>query len=191
MAKAILKPKPFSKLSAAEKRIAIAEDIIKQINADRYSVRQGMWLAVDPVKPASQEDAAKLNAKIIQNVLLGGRQTIVVETPPATCTCCAVGAACASAIRLFNQDSLTGSPGFGYELEDYKQVKSILQKYFPKAQIDLMEAAFEIRTDSHHRDAGEKSLDRAIEFGDGFIEDEDRLKAICNNIIKNKGTFRP
>lgn len=60
----------------------------------------------------------------------------------------------------------------------------------PKA-FSRLEAAFEQRSDSHHKNASEVRLEDAVEFGGGFDDDTERLVAICNNIIKNKGTFKP
>jgi len=130
-------------------------------------------------------------AQLVQGALLGGKRTVVIEAPPATCTCCAVGAACASAIRLFNQDSLNGNLESGFELDGYNDGVKILKKYFLEAQVDLMEAAFERRTDSHHATAGQDDLLRAIEFGEKHDSDTRRLQAICKNIIKNGGNFKP
>lgn len=188
--KAKTKSKPFSRLSAAAKRIAIAKDILKQIKAERYTIESGTWLNIDPIKLGEQSNT-ETQAVLMQRALLGGKQTVTMDAPPATCTCCAVGAACASAIRLFNQDSISGSPQEGYELNGYDEGMSILRKYFPEEQVDLMEAAFEMRTDSDHEDASESSLDKAVCFGKNFGNDEKRLEAICKNIIKNKGTFKP
>lgn len=188
--KAKTQSKPFSRLSAAAKRIAIAEDILKQIKAEQYTIRQGTWLDVDPIVPppeVSQEN----KAKEVQHALLGGKRTIELETQPATCTCCAVGAACASAIRLFNKHELAGSIEDGFEIYNYEGGVEILKKYFPVAQIDLMEAAFEQRTDGHHDSAGDDALDRAVLFGKKYARSNKRLQAICRNIIKNGGTFKP
>ncbi len=186
------KTKTFSRLRAAAKRVAIAKDILKQIAAEQYNIQTGTWLEIDPVEEVSSKQLdAETSARILQSVLLGRKQTVVVNTKPASCTCCAVGAACASAIRLFNQDTLKGSMDGGYDLGSYDDGVKILRKYFPVEQVDLMEAAFEIRTDSHHESASEASLEEAVHFGDRYDEAEARLQAICQNIIKNKGTFKP
>lgn len=190
MPKSASKPKSFSRLGAAEKRIAIANDILKQIKAHKYDIQKGTWLEVDPAGNESP-GAGENNSKIIQAALLGGRKTIVIDTPAANCTCCAVGAACASAIRLFNQDTIPGSIEKGFEMDGYDEGMKILEKYFPKAQVDLLEAAFEQRTDSHHRNAKDESLGKAVFFGNYEDNDTERLVAICKNIIKNKGTFKP
>jgi len=177
-------------LSAAAKRIAIAEDILKQIKAKQYNIESGTWLNINPV---DMEENLKntTKAEMLQNVLLGGKHAVIMEAPPAKCTCCAVGAACASAIRLFNQDSLRGSPKYGYEIARYSEGIKILNKYFPLAQVDLMEAAFEMRTDTHHKHANQADIDDAVKFGEEYNYDTDRLVAICKNIIKNKGNFKP
>lgn len=190
MKSSVSKPKAFSRLGAAEKRIAIANDILKQIKAEKYNIQQGTWLEVDSLD-ASEPAIRENKAKILQSALLGRKQTIVLVAPPANCTCCAVGAACASAIRLFNQDTIPGSIEDGFEMRGYDEGLEILKKYFPLDQVDLLEAAFEQRTDSHHRNASEVRLEDAVEFGGGLDDDTERLVAICKNIIENKGTFKP
>lgn len=187
MKKSVSKLIAFSRLKAAERRIAIAKDILKQIKAQNYNIRQGMWLEIDPTQSPGVEE----NSNILQAALLGGKKTIVTTARPANCTCCAVGAACASAIRLFNRDSLEGNVSDGFEMKDYQQGMSILSKYFTESQVDLLEAAFEQRTDSHHQTADGYSLAKASEFGWEIDDDTERLVAICKNIIKNKGTFKP
>ena len=189
--KAKVKQPAFSRLSAAGKRIAICEDILKQIAAQRYQIEQGTWLSIHAVEPINPEAKESSEAKMLQNVLLGGKHTMVMEAAPANCTCCAVGAACASAIRLFNQDVIPGSMEDGYELQDYDAGMDILRKYFPQAQVDLIEAAFEQRVDGHHETATEDSLEAAVSFGENHEEDDERLIAICKNITKNRGTFKP
>jgi hypothetical protein len=188
---------PFSRLSAAQKRIAIAKDVLKQIKAEQYNIQKGQWLSfsVPEELDFKNMDAGGI-VKLFkasgpqsptQTMLTGGRLSVVVEAQPAMCTCCAVGAACASAIRLFNGHELEGQ-----ELGGLEEGKEILGKYFPKAQVDLMEAAFERRVDdSMHEDATDKDLAAAEVFGRKYNYDEARAEAIFNNIVMNGGTFKP
>lgn len=189
MSKSAIHEKPFSRLSAAAKRVAIAEDILKQIKLNQYQIEQGTWLNIDqPDEPDLEGLLRKAEGSPTQNRLLGSKQTVVVEVPAATCTCCAVGAACASAIRLFNNYELQREN----DLDGIEEGHKVLGRYFTKEQVELFEAAFEQRSDeSMHEDCKEKLLSRALEFGCRYDDDTKRAEAIFRNIVKNNGVFVP
>lgn len=189
MAKTALKPKSFFRLSAAEKRIAIAEDILNQIKIGQYDIQQGTWLNVEfpDLNQLVEENKLKqTEGSMTQNMLLGGKR-LVINIPAANCTCCAVGAACASAIRLYNNYELKSG-----ELSGFNEGHKVLGKYFTRKQIELFEAAFEKRSDdSIHKDCTEKELQRAVGFGKNYDTDKNRAEAIFKNVVNNKGVFVP
>lgn len=180
--KQLPKPKPFSRLTAAGKRVAIAKDVLKQIKVEQYKIKTGTWLEIEDI---SNEDIEAMLGESKTQSLLTGKP---LQLPAANCTCCAVGAACASAIRIFNNHELpTG------EINDLDEGREILHKYFPKSQIDQIEAAFEKRSDEGdlHQYADEVQLSKAVAFGVRFHDPTERAKEIFTNIVKNNGTFIP
>lgn len=168
------KMKPFSRMSAAAKRVAIAEDVIAQIKAKQYLVERGTWCEIQEV----------LMGDIVydQTMLTQG-----VVIPPPKCTVCAIGAAFASSIRIFNDCEAS--------LEnDKNDAQPQLEKFFTTKQLALIENAFEngdggFRTEQQL--LSDEELDDAIAFGRRYLAYDKRALAIFGNIVDNKGVFKP
>jgi hypothetical protein len=169
----------FGRMSAAAKRVAIAKDVIAQIRAKQYRIKCGIWLSVDGIDTDVGVEGA------CQAALLG--QEIKIE--PAKCDCCALGAAMASSLRLFNIGEFCNDVELG-------DLTKQLGKFFSKEQMGLIEATFECRSEP----LCELAPEGKDEFSDLFIYNtarfrrmtcENRAIAIFENIIKNKGTFKP
>lgn len=152
--------------------MAIAKDILAQIKKDLYNIESGTWVQVSGCEHISYG----------QKELLGEFD----ESP--VCTVCGIGAACVSAIRLFNRDVI-----YYGEIVNYDDALEIIGRYFTLKQADLIEAAFEQRTDTDdmHVSANQEELEAAMAFGSQISNHTDLAIAIFKNIIKNKGTFRP
>lgn len=168
------KTKPFKHLTAVQKRVAIARDAIKCISAKRFKIQTGDWFRF--VNSDGEIDQTSL------------------QSPRLKCTCCAVGAAMAASVRLFNECEITAS--YANTKEAHDQTK----KFFPIKQLELVEVAFERGKGyfgSHNPDSKSKLADKgreriaAISFGKRFRKNKERALAIFRNIIRNKGTFKP
>lgn len=155
------KIKPFSKLTAAHKRVAIAKDVILQSKAKRYEAHRGVYARLLNV-----EASFELNQKT----------AIGVEK----CEVCAIGAACMSAIALGNQFSFSPMmDGFESKNEAYVggyKSTEVVSKWFGKDQAYDMESAFE---------------GWRFNFIYDYPVNQERLVAIFQNIIDNEGTFKP
>ncbi len=189
-----IKAKSFSRLSAAQKRVAIAEDVIKQIRSGQYRIRAGQWLNFNE----EQFNAPIKEVKIpTQQRLLGGPIVIQQQCKPVGCTCCAIGAAVASSIRLFNEFELDedGVESFSHALKQ-------LKKFFTEPQLRLIESAFEQRGQTNSETGKPEGWDLDDEMGgrefaraygrySKIYSDSERAHSIFQNIIKNNGTFKP
>lgn len=167
-----MKPK-FKKMTAAQKRVAIARDVLKQIKARKFIIRTNhylLWGDRSPLTPFSKETLTKADVK--------------------PCQCCAVGSAIASGLRLFNEDSVQFIDGCNAPL-----ASKVISRWFPKKQAAAMEMAFEIRQDScrlKYFGQSESLMADAGKFGVKHMGDETkRAIAIFRNIIRNEGTFKP
>jgi len=179
---------PFSRLTAAQKRVAIARDALKQIKAQKLEINTGVWcdIEMEEVYP----DVEKLDAQ----ALFLGRAAVPAIQP--TCRTCALGACLVSSVRLFDDFKLKTSDLDVDEI--YKQLK----KFFPVGQLLLIESAFEQRdwtdrsTSARHGQNVEKHITEAENttaenFGLTYKDDTERAEAIFKNIVRNNGTFKP
>jgi len=166
---------PFNKLSKAAQRVAIAQDAIRQIKANKYYISTGRW--VDVAVEAS--DAVESGMPDIdQQALLYGLPAVPRKI---TCTCCAGGAAFLSSIRLADKAVIQGGA-----VETLEEAADQLKRYFSQDQIDLIEEAFEKGGGYCHTDKGD-----GVAFGLDYKDATERALAIFKNIVKNKGEFKP
>ncbi len=166
-----IKPKPkaksFSRRTAAQKRVAIARDVLLQIKHRRLIAHSGHYWQV------SQTGGFGIGRKALR-----ARAT--------RCQACGAGAAVLSGIRLFNRETIGRYNGGA---ADECQLKG---RWFTPHQLALIECAFE----ENGRAMMESTLNwedkaRAKRFNSKRKKPASRLVAIYRNIIANKGEFKP
>lgn len=160
-----MKKKTFTRLTAAQKRVAIAKDVLEQIKLRTTKIKSGHYWNV------GGDDFFGIVSK----------KTLCTETK---CTCCAAGAAVLSGIRLFNRDEVSPYNGATiYELPT---------TWFESKQLALIEAAFEPFGGAHmmRAHAGDGYV-VAVRFNRGIDGLTERARRIFKNIIKNNGEFKP
>lgn len=168
------KPKAFTRLTAAQKRVAIAKDVLKQIKAKRLLIETGSYLSWDALKLRDERTPFS-------------KATL---TKPNKCHACAVGSAVASGLRLFNDGALS----VYVERDD---AFSTLRRWFSRNQVIAIEVAFEHESTRalEQRYRGDKFLNRAaaeFQFRRSDIgKATQRAVAIFKNIIANNGEFKP
>jgi hypothetical protein len=181
----------FALLSPAQKRVKIAWDVIHQLNAEaiialsgKYVSKSDTLLDIDHAcfyDTKTSDEAAK------------AIQTSLLNPELKDCYTCALGGMFLSSVRVGNRYS--GKIAVG---SDDEPVYDQLEKYFDIKQLAIIEYAFEndtvagrMRNISRYHDpilAHEAGLES---FRTRYTESSDRLRAIMNNIIHNKGTFVP
>jgi hypothetical protein len=111
------------------------------------------------------------------------------------CRVCALGGLLLSHIRLYDKvkiHDLMSLHGYADYFVDYETVKELLKDHFIPAQLDLIEAAFEIRVVRLPYSTSDNVLvQEAIFFGKRFRDLKDRFRAIMKNIVSNMGVFKP
>jgi hypothetical protein len=190
----------FEKLSPAKKRVAIAHDVIAQLGR-RLVVTQGTYLESDELRKARRRRGIS-NETEIRDLL----------NKVESCSVCAKGALFICNIDKINKlkiadlssDSTRYGQVFGSDITTY------LERLFDPRQLELIESAFEVTDmsedsskDDYVEDEIANDIQQAIEFGKLFQTDSDSydeevytdanslLRAIMENIIVNKGTFKP
>lgn len=162
----------------AEKRVLIAKDVLANLKADKLRVvtgnyctfkNQDNWNEVCSFKEGSLKKQLKaMKSKVY-------------------CEGCALGGAFqAYVMRYNNYDTYEGTDYF-----DFKPM-AILRKIFTKLQLDMIESAFERHNMTDDIDDGIKEcIADSTKFGQNYEFDDERLVAIMENIVQNKGTFKP
>lgn len=174
--------KPLDEQPDWVQRVIIAKDVIAQIEAERYFAKGGSYIRI------SEEDDYRGSVKEnFQNI--------------KHCKVCALGGCFLSIVRFKNNvdfDELTdiGAMQFAHN----NKFKQILTSIFSIQQLILIENAFEngwfgespiFGSYDEKYSVSRQDKHEAWEFGQQFSNQNDRLIAIMQNIIDNKGTFKP
>lgn len=157
----------FDAATPAQKRVMIARDVINRIESKYIIADSGSFG---------------------RNIEGYGQAKEFINTK--TCSVCAKGALFCSIVGRVNKFKLEEFDSNAETNGDIEsKIHAPIREYFSDEQIALIETAFE----------GEQYLEsinidtwEAVDFYEELrYSDHDRLIAICQNIIKNKGTFKP
>lgn len=167
----------FQKMKPSEKRIQIARDVLAQLVSKRLMPKYGVWLA-----------GAKNKFLFSKNVE-GDSEVKDIFAKVKQCEGCALGGMFMCAVERADKLKMN-------QLQDYGDSYGInigtgdtfsyMKKFFSKAQLEMIECAFE---------AGNGSVRYgnydAVEFVRDIDEPGERMRLIMENIVVNKGTFKP
>ncbi len=161
------KNKEFDAMIPCQKRIAIAQDVIAQVRVKRFAATPGTYVRMG----AKYEDRITHKDKVEELLEIEGVQ----------CNVCAKGALfMAHVMKTGNCDmsdaNHTGTHSIAYRLKGV----------FDKDQLDMMESAFE-----RSPFGSTSNVHAAVKFGKGYNNPDDRLIAIMENVIANRGDFKP
>jgi hypothetical protein len=157
----------FAALGPAEKRVAIAKDVLQWLRLGRLTGQPGAYLWTHkPQRPDDWVETAVVNG--------------------FSCTACALGslfAACADRVG-----------GFGRELMSFPSyhMREQLKPYFEMEQLVLIEMAFEGFAEQYEEGHRYRNPAATAYCADlGREQGDERLALIMRNIVRNKGTFVP
>lgn len=176
----------FSGLSKAQKRVALAQDVVDQVRAKRFVPERGTWCEFD-------------DSELSELPTTSGLQQAFIEKKLEKCEVCALGALMMSTVLFKNKVTVGDMQDSsvlhydGWSEADEKAVNQ-LHSIFPEAQLRLIELAFELGGGYFYWNEPESVLDedtRAVKFGRRYKSENTRIVGIMNNIIKNNGTFKP
>lgn len=165
--------KAFDSASKAEKRVKIAKDVIARVKTKQI---------IPASEFLSDEEACSIDLYEDESYKELANTTV--------CRACAKGALFLAYVGRVN--NLNGDPHNSASIEPDSVEMQKLTEIFSQDQLDLMEMAFEgtnyswMRRDSHDEEA-----ERAYAFNRRRTKKESRMIAVCENIIKNNGTFIP
>ena len=165
----------FKSLSKAEQRVLIARDVIAQVNKKKYKPSTGAYLT------------------LVNNFY--NHWSVQEHIDEIECRCCALGACLLSTTKFKNKLNFGDVDSLCSKSDSWKLLRGV----FSHSQINMIEYAFEA---SHNGSrVGEDYFNdyakfnynkraKCISFGRSFVYESDRIVAIMENIIKNKGTFK-
>lgn len=159
----------FRKTTKAKKRVMIAEDVIQLLKPNIIEA-ESIYISInyDDIDPDN-----KLRKEFR-------------KSEGTFCEVCALGSAfLCGELRMNPEAGLIDT-----ENTEWYNMRgnSEISKIFAKKQLCMIEAAFELTNE------GELSMpqnNKSKDFGRGFERGNPRLTAIMQNIIDNKGTFKP
>lgn len=177
----------FEKMSPAEKRVQIARDVIAQLNSKRLIAEAGLWLTAD---------AGLFNEKDIKS----DPEVKDLLSKVKECRGCALGGMFMCAVERANKlkfSQLECGKNFEPEYDDIgdeaismNDTFSYMKKFFTQHQLELIEAAFEQGVGVVYG-RGTGPFNQAVDFANDIDDPSIRMRLIMENIIKNKGIFKP
>lgn len=184
-----MKKSTFDKLPKAKQRVVIAKDVIKRMKERKLKPRTQVFCSI----PDTFQKKKTFSLKTYFN------------TSKRACEACAKGGLFMSFVGINNVFKNTDD----ISVDLSNQAMKSLAKIFPKKQLAMIEVAFERNNFSYNNLAklSEHEKDKCVQFYDSIkntekewqkdyftrmrIKDKRCLTAIMNNIIINKGTFKP
>jgi hypothetical protein len=170
----------FNKLTAAEKRVVVAQDVLDRIELGQIKPKDGVFC--DPLR---YDHDLKIKEQL--------------ESPKIECEACAKGSLFLAYIGIANNYDGKVQHLNGDEKIDSQPMQA-LSEIFSKKQLAYIETAFERHYYEWNVELSQKEQDMCVKFNDVVPvpldfdydrEAEKKMRRICNNIIKNKGTFCP
>jgi hypothetical protein len=173
----------FAAMNPRQKAVAIAKDVLDQLNAKKYFATEGTYLGL--------ELAYKREDESLQHIL-----------EKESCNVCAIGATFASCVRLQNEVTVGAVRN---ELGSVDFMSGVMRGAFTFKELSVMEAVFEGCNisggipDSEEHSIGKyrgsligvtsDDLDFDLEY-DNSGQDDLVMRALMQNIIDNDGRLK-
>lgn len=171
--------KKFEEMSLAQKRVAIAKDTLKWLKKGRIKPREGVvmeYAGIENDQGKDMRDCLKIQDK---------------------CEVCERGGLLYSYVMIVNNflmpEAATSWSGRrflnGTASSEGIEVSNKLEEVFDRKQLMLIEHAFENRFNERY--LTDQEQESCYIFYNKYKTERGRFVAILNNIIDNKGEFKP
>lgn len=173
-----VKNEDFGSLTKAEQCVAIAQDVLTQIELKRFVPVTGSYMTMP------------------SNAFEGDRSRDMRDVLRAlpVCNVCALGGLFACAVERADDLPLAEVSFVGYGSTGTLNSKtpfSYLGRFFTQQQLHAIEVAFEGISRPNNAQLGFEERRECLSFNDRIYDRTERMKRIMNNIIANGGTFKP
>ena len=169
--------KKFNSSTKAEKRMMIAQDCIDRINLCQIKpITSRFFCQTDDII-----DNSKLYSDSLKSILNNTKEV-------QTCSVCAKGGLFISYVGRVNKFEIGK---LADNSENSSEPLKKLSKIFTLLQLSLIETTYEGSEFNWNKNLTRKQKDVSYSFYRKYDEPKERLVAICQNIIDNKGTFKP
>lgn len=163
-----IKNEQFAAMTPAEKRVALAQDVIMQLNAELIIAEQGTYLSLH------EENSLKCDA-----CALGSLFICSVTKPELALDIDVV-------VDMSDRESMQDHLGGIFDPAQLDMIETAFEmdsymKYPKGLDVD----------DESAVTAFNDLINKTIEFGRKYVYDKARLIAIMENVVANKGTFVP
>jgi hypothetical protein len=170
----------FAKMSKAKKRVEIAKDTIQRVLLGQLKPNIGNIIAINLLVRRNENYSIR---------------DVINNDDEFNCSVCAKGALLMGYVGRVNEMQFGQAKNSN---DGSSAIHTKLAEIFTLEQLALIEVAFEgnqyLTFCSNNIDrkiiVSEEDYDKADKFY-AIQKKEDRLIAICKNIIENKGTFKP
>jgi hypothetical protein len=162
----------FKKMNKQRRRVAIAQDALAQLLADNYLTSKTLYFAVKNTRKYSETCQ-------VNQVLAEGEK----------CYVCAKGALFASKVSFTNNLKI-GEVKDSYSIESSDTKDKVND--FSEEQMDMIEVAYEgWAPKGNSLNYNDENYLKSQAFGNSYKGKKKKLIAILQNIIANKGEFKP
>ena len=182
----------FRKMPRDKQRVMIAKDVLELLDAEKIVAHPGTYLGLD--ESVSQKywggeewddgDGSYKEIEAIPDADKVQLHKLIEESP--TCEVCGIGACFVAAVRRADQATV-GDLKCG---SNDRYMRRYLSQWFSRSEISEIEVAFEQST-VFARGLPFSRAVAAVEFGRRYNDDNERLRAIFQNIVDNGGNFVP
>lgn len=177
----------FNRLTNSKKRVAIAKDVIDQLDAKKYFAITGRYFSIEN----ENYDVLTYDSPL---------QPLIKKVKE--CQVCAMGAIFASKVNLYNECTLNDIGMYRsnksldvVNINHLKLIKNV-EEIFSERQLRMIEIAFEGRDFDRNHTVSNKDILKSLSFYKEQVIKHNFnpyliMRAIMSNIITNKGEFRP
>lgn len=186
----------FARMSAANKRVIVAKDVLEQLRSKKIKATNGTYF--EPTQKLRENERMKILGKDLSDAL----------PMIPSCNVCAIGSLfkCvverADKVKVVDASNATGAADeveFGHDGVVFTNSRAYLTSMgiFTDEQLALMENAFESQpiTGKDNGSAGVHAFPFREDFGYFSTRErgssKDRLRLIMENVVRNKGTYVP
>lgn len=187
------KTKTKKPLTKSQMRVAIAKDVISQINSKKLIPETGVWM-YDPRLGSIDEYIENLIDKAMDDAKNDTCKFMPFNARAFTkkvnrCKVCALGSIFVSAVNLYDDVEFESGDEAVQAFESLEF--SPLSKYFSPHEMSFIETCFEGEDSAHWTDIDGKDSAIAIAYNRSFPSSKGRLVSIMKNIVRNNGKFIP